>query len=162
MHFTVGSNSRNQRSKFKFKHCHLITKWPWANYLTFSWLTLYVKWLLWQYLPHKRVVKIKEINTSHNSTWCREFPLWLIRLRTWHSVHEDVGLIPGLTQWVKDPVAASCSVGHRYGLDPALPWLWHRPAAAALIQPLTCEFPYAAGMAVKREKSSAWHVLSTQ
>ena len=29
--------------------------------------------------------------------------LWLNRLRTWDSVHENVGLIPGLTQWVKDP-----------------------------------------------------------
>ena len=30
-----------------------------------------------------------------------EFFLWLRKLRTLHSVHEDVGLIPGLTQWVK-------------------------------------------------------------
>ena len=29
--------------------------------------------------------------------------LWLSRLRTQHSVHEDVGSIPGLTQWVKAP-----------------------------------------------------------
>ena len=28
-------------------------------------------------------------------------------------------------------VAASCSIGRRCGLDPMLPWLWHRPAAAA-------------------------------
>ena len=31
-----------------------------------------------------------------------EFPLWLNRLRTQHSVHDDVGSIPGLAQWVKD------------------------------------------------------------
>ena len=31
-----------------------------------------------------------------------EFPLWLSGLRTRHSVREDVGLIPGLAQWVKD------------------------------------------------------------
>ena len=29
-----------------------------------------------------------------------EFPLWLSRLRTWHSVREDAGSIPVLTQWV--------------------------------------------------------------
>ena len=32
----------------------------------------------------------------------QEFPLWFSGLRTQHSVHENVGLIPGLTQWVKD------------------------------------------------------------
>ena len=31
----------------------------------------------------------------------REFPLWLSGLRTQHSVHEDVGLILGLVQWIK-------------------------------------------------------------
>ena len=32
-----------------------------------------------------------------------EFPLWFGQLITQHSVHEDIGLIPGLPQWVKDP-----------------------------------------------------------
>ena len=32
----------------------------------------------------------------------REFLLWLSRLRILHSVHEDVGSIPGLPPWVKD------------------------------------------------------------
>ena len=32
------------------------------------------------------------------------FPLWLSGLRTQHSVHEESGLIPSLTQSVKDPV----------------------------------------------------------
>ena len=45
-----------------------------------------------------------------------------------------MGSIPGLTQWVKDPV---------------LQWLWHRPAAEALIRPLAWESPYAAGVALK-------------
>ena len=29
-------------------------------------------------------------------------------------------------------VAVSCGVGHRWGSDPALLWLWCRPAAVAL------------------------------
>ena len=33
-------------------------------------------------------------------------------------------------------------------------WLWHRWAAAALIQPLAWEIPYAADTAVKKEKKS--------
>ena len=31
-----------------------------------------------------------------------EFLLWLSRLRTQRGIHKDRGLIPGLTQWIKD------------------------------------------------------------
>ena len=46
----------------------------------------------------------------------------------------------------------SCGVGHRRGSDPSLLWLWCRPAAVALIGPLAREPPYAAGVALKRQK----------
>ena len=46
----------------------------------------------------------------------------------------------------------SCGVGCRCGSDPALLWLWQRPAATALIQPLAWEPPYAGGAALKSEK----------
>ena len=41
------------------------------------------------------------------------------------SIHEDACLVPGLTQWVNDPVvAASCGVGRRCSLDPTdLAWV---------------------------------------
>ena len=46
----------------------------------------------------------------------------------------------------------SCGVGHRHGLGPMLLWLWHRLVAAALIQPLAWEPPYATCAALKRKK----------
>ena len=49
-------------------------------------------------------------------------------------------------------VAMSCGVGRRCGPDPPLLWLWCRPAAVALIQPLAWGLPCAAGMALKRKK----------
>ena len=48
------------------------------------------------------------------------------------------------------------------GLDLVLLWLWHRPAAAALIQPLAKEFPCAIGAALKRKKEKEKRVCYSQ
>ena len=50
--------------------------------------------------------------------------------------------------------AMSCGVGHRWGSDPALLWLWQRPAAAALIQPLSWELSYATHEALKSKENN--------
>ena len=46
----------------------------------------------------------------------------------------------------------SCGVGRRHSSDPMLLWLWCRLAAAAPILLLAWEFPYAAGVALKKDK----------
>ena len=46
----------------------------------------------------------------------------------------------------------SCGVGHRCVSNPALLWLWRRPAATAPIRSLAGESPYAAGAALEKAK----------
>ena len=66
------------------------------------------------------------------------------------SIHEDVGLIPGLTQVGSgSDTAVSCGVGHRLSLDHLLLWLWCRPVAVAIIQFPSWELPNAMGVALK-------------
>ena len=45
----------------------------------------------------------------------------------------------------------SCGISCRRVSGPELLWLWHMPAAVAMIQPLAWELPYAVGVALKRQ-----------
>ena len=73
-----------------------------------------------------------------------------------------------MAQWLTNPTSTwlqflefkSHSVGEgfvaasrRDGLDPMLLWLWCRPAAAAPIQSLAWELPYAIGGGPKKDRN---------
>ena len=61
--------------------------------------------------------------------------------------HEVEGSIPGLPQWVKDPV---------------LLWLWCRMEAVAPIGPLAWEPTYAVGTALKSKKRRTQNINFSQ
>ena len=65
----------------------------------------------------------------------------------------SLALLSGLEIWH----CLDCAVGCRRGSDPALLWLWCRPAATAPIWPLGWEPPYSVGVALKRQKEKKAH-----
>ena len=83
-----------------------------------------------------------------------EFASWLSGKRTRLVFHEDMGLIPCLTQGVKDPALprAVVQVTDVYQI-PCCWEVWHRLAATALIRLLAWKLLYVAGAALKRQKN---------
>ena len=67
------------------------------------------------------------------------------------SIHEDMGSIPGITQWIRRCHELWCR--SQTQLRSCMLWLWLRPAATTPIQPLAWDPPYATGAALKRQKT---------
>ena len=65
--------------------------------------------------------------------------------------HEVAGLMDPWPRSVGQgsSVAENCGVGHRYGWDPELLWLWCKLASVAPIRPLAWEPSYAQSVALK-------------
>ena len=67
--------------------------------------------------------------------------------------HEVASSIPALTQWVKDPaLLQKWWRNSQIRLGSGIAVAWYRPAAAAPIQLIAQELPYAAGMALKKQR----------
>ena len=93
----------------------------------------------------------KPVPALFQTGFLRGFQLWLSRLRTW-----VVSMSLRFDPWPwsmggGSGLALSCGVGHRHSSDPALLWLWLRPAATAVIQLLAQEPPYAMGFLERKQ-----------
>ena len=113
--------------------------WLWGRPATVAPITL----LAWElpYAEDEALKKEKQTKTQKRTPFGSSCHGSVVTNLT--SIHKDLGLIPGLAQWVKD---------HRDNSDPVLLWRWLWPAAAALIGPLAWELPYAEGAALKSQK----------
>ena len=86
-----------------------------------------------------------------------EFPLWISGLRTWHCLCEAVGLIPGLTWWVRSRCCCKrqCRLQMWHGSTVAMAML--QTPAVDPIWPLGKEFPCATGVASRKgEQFYCW------
>ena len=121
--------------------------------LSLQWLGL----LLWHGFSHwhgnSQMLQTQPNKQTNNKTKQNiEFPSsWLSRLKTQHCLSEDAGLIPGLTQQVKD-----------LALLQAVAWIQcclavEQAVTTAPIQPTVWEVPYATEAVVKKKtKKVLW------
>ena len=91
---------------------------------------------------------LKNILKNNVPVMAQRKQIWLgtVRFRVW-----SLASLSGLRIW--HCREGSCGVGCRCGSDLVLLWLWHRLAATAPIRPLAWEPPYAAGAALKGQKT---------
>ena len=90
--------------------------------------------VIFQQAAHITSLSFNFLINMANNTGVPVVAQWLMNPT---SNHGDMGSTPGTTQWVKDP---------------ALLWLWCKPAGTAPIQPLAWEPPYAVDAHNKRQK----------
>ena len=76
-------------------------------------------------------------------------------------IHEDAGLIPGLSQLVSTVIRCCCRLWCRLPmwLGSGIAVTWYRPAAVAPIQPLSLDLRYALSVALKKHKKKECWVL---
>ena len=110
--------------------------------------------------------------TFLNSIWKFMIACLYLRMRHWSSCRGSVVSEPHKHPWgcrfnrwphsvgQGSGIAMGYGVGHRWGSDPMLLWLWYRPAATTPIQPLDWKPPYAEGVALKDNNNNnkkEWH-----
>ena len=81
---------------------------------------------------HLTPVRMAIIKKARNKCWNSR---WVSVVINPTSTHEEVDSIPGPLSGLRIWRCHGLWRNHRRGLDPALLWLWCRPAAVALIRP---------------------------
>ena len=75
------------------------------------------------------------------------------------SIHENADLIPGFPQWVKGLACHKLWCRLQMRLGSLLLQLWHKLAAAAPVQPVAWELPYAIGVAPQKNSSKQFNTF---
>ena len=87
--------------------------------------TLKITYIIEKKLFSKQTFTIIPLGSVAFKTFFLGVPIVAQQVVNLTNIHEDIGLITGLIQWVglEFTVAVSCGIGHRCGSDLALLWL---------------------------------------